>query len=54
MRCLRAKTTRWMKRPVLSGAKTCDIDGSEFPKCEGGVDDLLIKFLSLCGVEKAW
>ena len=31
-----------------------DVDGSEFPGCKGGVDDLLIKLLSLCGVEKAW
>ena len=31
-----------------------DTDGSEFPGCKGRVDDLLIKLLSLCGVEKAW
>ena len=30
-----------------------DVDGSEFPGCKGGVGDLLIKLLSLCGVEKA-
>ena len=39
--------------------KTCfgscqdsDVDGKEFPRCEGSVD-LLIKLLSLSGVEKA-
>ena len=31
-----------------------DFDGSEFPGCEGSVDDLLIMLWSLCGVEKAW
>ena len=25
-----------------------DIDGSEFPGCNGSVDDLLIKLLSFC------
>jgi len=34
-----------------TGSESCqdsDIDGSEFPWCRGGVEDLLITFLSFC------
>ena len=30
------------------------VEGSEFPGCKGIVDNLLVKLLSFCGVEKAW
>ena len=45
MRCLGAKKMRWTQRCVLNCAKN---DGSEFPGCKGGVDDLLIMLLSFC------
>ena len=44
-----------MDRETCSGSwQDSDVDVSEFLECKGIVDDLLIKWLSFCGVEKAW
>ena len=54
-RSVSAMTTKWTERDVLGLGKTASLKAVSFQGvAKGIVDDLLMKLLSFCGVEKAW